>query len=833
MNGGNGSFLELPANLQATDPRFLAVLNDRLRRLSQAKTTGTMAAAAPSPPRGGGEQSVLITPQSFGAKADTIEQTDGAMTAGSATLTSALGIFSNSDIGKAIWVGGAEVTATITAVASATSITVSAAATATVSAATYRYGTNDTAAFLSCMAAETSIYVPDGYYFITDTLKIQRSGIRFYGAGIGRTTIFRPTGYILTNYTTLDTAPAINYVNTYFDFSIEDMRLQGGYQIPDSYATNPTTSGRSKTLATTGLNVGIRLKLGARVILKKIAFEELHRGLEMRGGEINTLYACTFLGCQVGQYLTTGFEWGNGAFKITTHTSEKCEYRESWFGIWSDALVDASIIREDVFQLVNTGLYLSNVNGTKLLSCYFEADYEGLVTDGGYNGAVVCDHFCYEGPGGGGYAVTILISSGPYGSIDIINMPTPILGGGGAWAATGRISIDRAQTPLLQPSISVSNVHNTGLWPDPTFTRKFIPATNPGALPSGLTAMAFTVDTEGNNVLRLTGAGGVLNYAGVKLGVYPTLFDGPLRIQYEYRYFGTTPYFQPLGMVLYDGTQNLPIAPVCSPTYVPGGVTANALWQKIDAYSVPWAGLPGAAMQGNFDGYIEIRKLYISSGFGLPGNYNPEPAKEFMVSAVPTWGTWREGDFCRNALPAAGDPLGWLCIAGGTPGTWQAVGAAPNATAPIPVQGTGADIYGGAGAPSFAAAAGSVYVNIGGGSNNTLWIKESGSGTTGWVPYGAPTTSTSPVTSVFGRTGAVVAAIGDYAFAGINGTCLITQGGTGTTTVAGARANLGAAGANALGFGATVPLAKLTSGGANGSLTFNNDGQLIGRVNPT
>ena len=46
------------------------------------------------------------------------------------------------------------------------------------------------------------------------------------------------------------------------------------------------------------------------------------------------------------------------------------------------------------------------------------------------------------------------------------------------------------------------------------------------------------------------------------------------------------------------------------------------------------------------------------------------------------------------------------------------------------------------------------------------------------------------VSSVFGRTGAVVAANNDYAFSQISGTAQVAQGGTGGTTAAAARANL-------------------------------------------
>jgi hypothetical protein len=60
---------------------------------------------------------------------------------------------------------------------------------------------------------------------------------------------------------------------------------------------------------------------------------------------------------------------------------------------------------------------------------------------------------------------------------------------------------------------------------------------------------------------------------------------------------------------------------------------------------------------------------------------------------------------------------------------------------------------------------------------------------TQWSP------STESVSSVFGRTGTVVAQAGDYSFPQIAGTLSITQGGTGATTAAGALAGIGAAAA--------------------------------------
>lgn len=47
---------------------------------------------------------------------------------------------------------------------------------------------------------------------------------------------------------------------------------------------------------------------------------------------------------------------------------------------------------------------------------------------------------------------------------------------------------------------------------------------------------------------------------------------------------------------------------------------------------------------------------------------------QFAAGAAPTTGTWLRGDFARNQAPSANVPLGWVCITGGTPGTWLPVG---------------------------------------------------------------------------------------------------------------------------------------------------------------
>lgn len=99
----------------------------------------------------------------YGAKGDGKMLTDVGMTSGSKTLTSASASFTSADVGKSIMVNnagpgggsnpsGALIT-TIATVTNATTIALTAAASATVSAMTAVYGTNDTAAIQTAMAA--------------------------------------------------------------------------------------------------------------------------------------------------------------------------------------------------------------------------------------------------------------------------------------------------------------------------------------------------------------------------------------------------------------------------------------------------------------------------------------------------------------------------------------------------------------------------------------------------------------------------------------------------------------------------------------------------------
>jgi len=135
-----------------------------------------------------------VTASTSGAKGDAKVVADGAMSAGSTTLTSSTAAFTAQDVGKAISVKGAAVTGvttlvtTIAAYVSATQVTLAAANASggTVSGAIVIFGTDDTAAIQNAVDdAETylaaghtyaQVYFPPRPYIVAGALSNAKSG---------------------------------------------------------------------------------------------------------------------------------------------------------------------------------------------------------------------------------------------------------------------------------------------------------------------------------------------------------------------------------------------------------------------------------------------------------------------------------------------------------------------------------------------------------------------------------------------------------------------------------------------------------------------------------
>ena len=96
--------------------------------------------------------------------------------------------------------------------------------------------------------------------------------------------------------------------------------------------------------------------------------------------------------------------------------------------------------------------------------------------------------------------------------------------------------------------------------------------------------------------------------------------------------------------------------------YVPAGTYSDNEWGEIvEALSTwaPSAPVGSRAMTGDLaltDGRIQMKGHYFDIG-----------------TAPPARGTWSRGDVVFNSSPAAGAPMGWMCVEGGTPGTWKAM----------------------------------------------------------------------------------------------------------------------------------------------------------------
>ena len=54
---------------------------------------------------------------------------------------------------------------------------------------------------------------------------------------------------------------------------------------------------------------------------------------------------------------------------------------------------------------------------------------------------------------------------------------------------------------------------------------------------------------------------------------------------------------------------------------------------------------------------------------------NAQGQKSYLTSTTPASGTWATGDIAWDYTPSASGFIGWVCTAGGTPGTWKTFGA--------------------------------------------------------------------------------------------------------------------------------------------------------------
>jgi hypothetical protein len=101
-----------------------------------------------------------------------------------------------------------------------------------------------------------------------------------------------------------------------------------------------------------------------------------------------------------------------------------------------------------------------------------------------------------------------------------------------------------------------------------------------------------------------------------------------------------------------------------------------------DATIVNWTrslkgGWPSDATAGDV-ALLDHQKLRLGGG-----------ARIFSSAAVPSTGTGEVGDISFNSAPAAGEPLGWVCVGAGSPGTWMGLATITDANMVLAATGTG------------------------------------------------------------------------------------------------------------------------------------------------
>lgn len=96
-----------------------------------------------------------------------------------------------------------------------------------------------------------------------------------------------------------------------------------------------------------------------------------------------------------------------------------------------------------------------------------------------------------------------------------------------------------------------------------------------------------------------------------------------------------------------------------------GAAPTTGTWQRGDKV------INRAPVAGSFAGWVCVTG-------GTPGTWQPfgfiEPKALSQGTAAPTTGTWARADRVINSAPSPGGFFGWVCTSGGSPGTWKGYG---------------------------------------------------------------------------------------------------------------------------------------------------------------
>lgn len=118
--------------------------------------------------------------------------------------------------------------------------------------------------------------------------------------------------------------------------------------------------------------------------------------------------------------------------------------------------------------------------------------------------------------------------------------------------------------------------------------------------------------------------------------------------------------FPGLQIILNDGTSD--VAYIVTGVWAYEGYVTVIRASDVNGYSALTSGAKGATVTGTVvkQERNNVRKYGRQCEFG---------------TAAPTTGTWQQQDIVWNTNVAAGGKVGWVCVTGGSPGTWKAFGA--------------------------------------------------------------------------------------------------------------------------------------------------------------
>lgn len=113
--------------------------------------------------------------------------------------------------------------------------------------------------------------------------------------------------------------------------------------------------------------------------------------------------------------------------------------------------------------------------------------------------------------------------------------------------------------------------------------------------------------------------------------------------------------------------------------------TTNSLSNAVYSPGIYWDTSEGVVINGRLSRFAVNTQEGTVKGtlWSVSGRYSITPFPTFTVgsrteypgTAAPGSGTYSTGDIVYNTAPSAGGYMGWVCVSGGSPGTWKGFGA--------------------------------------------------------------------------------------------------------------------------------------------------------------